>query len=237
MDCFRSCCHASCWRQHKSEYISKQYNSFGGVTPSVDMEMLTASYYQQPVEGCPDQIQPIFHSSIPSITGLALRHQDGVNPDTHSTSSDRPSLHISVHHNVQRGVLAVQLHTISGLSVKNGQGIYIIATLFPLKEQIKSKTVPGSLNFAINQTLEFPLGSVLQQTLKISIYSVASTDLLGTTTVSLNKLDKSNSPIVHKLDICKKDKTEVSKALHCYMGHRTTEQHLVWHQIVHVYGN
>ena len=218
MNCLRSCCQSSCLiRQPKSKHFPQKYDSLEVCTQYVnapDTEIVSSvPYYQQAARDSPTQQ---FHLEPTQATGVTPKNQLTAErrpcPD-HRSHESHPSLSVSLHHHVQRRVLGVQLHTISELPIKDGQGLYIIATLLPSKEQIKSKIILGSLNFVVDQTLEFSLGCVHHQSLKLSVYSATHKDLLGTASISLEKLGKGRAPIVHKLDIALSDKVEVSATM------------------------
>ena len=178
--------------------------------PPIDAGMITMPYYQQPMEECPTQLQSTNQSSAPNV-GSTLRNWPTPDGRLHSgIHRSHPSLNITLHHDTQKCILAVGLLTISGLSVKNGQGIFLVTTLLPLKEQIRSKVIPGTVKFAINQTLELPLELVHNQTLDISVFSATDAVLLGNVSVVLEQLGNGNSLTVHTLEISQGDKALVS---------------------------
>lgn len=214
MNCFKSCCQRSCCRL-KAKSFPKLYDSFADSSRCMSpicSEMITKPYYQQPMEeeDCPAQFQSTFQSSAPNAD--STRRNRSADGGSHSSiHRSHPSLNISLHHDVQRCSLAVGLLTISGLSVKNGQGIFLITTLLPLKEQIRSEVIPGTVQFAINQTLELPYERVHNQTLDISVFSATDADLLGKVSVVLEQLGNAgNSLTVHTLDLSPRDKAQVS---------------------------
>lgn len=214
MACFASCCQRSCCRQSISKknpprvYDSLSDASQCTVLPAT--EMSTVPCYQQPT---PVQCQSTFDVPV-SNTDLVHRHQRAYGPVRSRVRGTRayPSLKVSLHYDAQKRTLVARLLSISGLlSVKDEQGIFISATVPPLKDEVRSNVIPGALHSTINQTMEFFLESGVPQRLNISVFSATDTKLVGQFSLPLEHLQSGNSPTVHTMDIGLRDKVEESE--------------------------